>query len=68
MLRFLLIFSWVLFCGAIWAFFVFIPPLWIAAVLLAAVLLVTAWMTLHCFGIHLELQQVPPPDNSDRQG
>jgi hypothetical protein len=68
MLRFLLIFFWILFCGAIWAFFMFVPPLWIATVLLAAALLVTAWMTLHCFGIHLELQQVPPRDDSDRQG
>ena len=68
MLRFLLTFSWVLFCSAIWAFFLFVPPLWIATVLLAVELLVTAWMALHCFGIHLELQQVPPSDDSDRQG
>src|SRR5206468_1794327 len=68
MLRFLLILSWVLFCSAICAFFLFVPPLWIAIVLLAVALLVMAWMALDCFGIHLELQQVPPSDDSDRHG
>lgn len=68
MIRFLLTGSWVLFCGAIWAFFLFVPPLWIAAVLMAALLLLMAWVALHCFGIHVELQQVPPSDDSDRQG
>jgi hypothetical protein len=68
MLRFLLTFSWVLFCSAICAFFLFVPPLWIATVLLTVALLVTAWMALDSFGIRLELQQVRPSDDSNRQG
>jgi hypothetical protein len=68
MLRFLLTFFWVVFCSAVCAFFLFVPPLWIAAVLLAVVLLVTAWMALQCFGIHLDLQQVPPSDDRHRRG
>ncbi len=66
MIRFLLTWSWVLFCGALWAFFLFVPPLWIAAALTVVLMLLTAWMGLHCFGIHVELQQVPPSDDSDR--
>ncbi|MBZ5677279.1 MAG: hypothetical protein LAP61_23790 [Acidobacteriia bacterium] len=51
MLRLLLVFSVVLLCGSIGAFFLFVPPLVIAVALVAAVaLLLTGYALLYCFG------------------
>ncbi len=66
MIRLLLAFSGVLLCGSIAAFFLFVPPLWIAAAVIATVfLLVTGLVLLIRFGIQAELQQAAPPDSDD---
>jgi hypothetical protein len=50
-------------CGSISAFFLFVPPLVIAAALIATILfLVTGFVVLFRFGIQTELQLAPPPD------
>ena len=67
MIRILLTFSAVLFCGSIGAFFLFVPPLLIATVSIALVALPLAILVLlDCYDIHVELRQSPPSDDIDR--
>jgi hypothetical protein len=57
-----------LFFGGVGAFFLFVPPLLIAAVWIALVaLLMAGFLLLDCFGFHAELQPVPPSDHLDRK-
>ena len=56
----------VLFLGGVGAFFLFVPPLLIATVLIATVALpLTAFTLLYCFGIKVELQAAGPSDPQD---
>jgi len=67
MIRLLLAFSGVLFCGSIGAFFLFVPPLLIATACIALVALPLAVLVLlDCYGIHVELQPAPPSHDIDR--
>jgi hypothetical protein len=67
MIRFLLTLSGTVFLGSIGAFLLYVPPMVIAAVSLATiVLLPTAIMLLFCFGIEDELQPMPSRPNSSR--
>jgi hypothetical protein len=62
----LLLGSGVLLCGSIGAFFLFVPPLWIAAAVIATIFLVLTGMVLLVrFGIQADLQPAPPPDSED---
>jgi len=67
MIRLILAFAGLLFCGSIGAFFLFVPPLLIAAVLIATVLLLilTGFVLLIRFGIQAELQPAPRSDPED---
>ena len=68
MIRLLLAYSGLLFCGSIGAFFLFVPPLWIATASIALVALpLAAFVLLDCSGIHVELQAVPPSEDIDRK-
>ena len=63
MVRLLLAFFTVLFLGGIGAFFLFVPPLLIAIVSIAVVVLfVTACTLLSYFGLRVNLQPVSPLD------
>jgi len=66
-LRLPLAFSGVLCCASIGAFFLFVPPLLIAAVLIATALpVLTVYLLLFRIGIQAELQPVPQSDDIDR--
>jgi hypothetical protein len=65
-MRLLLAFSGVLFCGSAGAFFLFVPPLWIATVCTALALSLAVLVLLNCYGVHVELQPAPPSDDIDR--
>jgi choline-glycine betaine transporter len=65
-IRLLLAFSGAVFCGSIGAFFLFVPPLWIATACLALIALpLSILVLLDCYGLHVELQPAPS-DDSDR--
>lgn len=65
-IRPLLALSGALFCGSISAFFLFVPPLFIAAALIATILfLLTGFVVLFRCGIQAELQPAPTPDTED---
>jgi hypothetical protein len=58
--------SGALLCGSISAFFLFVPPLFIAAALIATILfLLTGLVVLFRFGIQSELQPAPAPNTED---
>jgi len=67
-IRLLLAYSGVLFCGSTGAFFLFVPPLWIATVGIALVVLpLAAFVLLDFSGIHVELHAVPPSEDINRK-
>jgi len=58
--------SGALLCGSISAFFLFVPPLFIAAVLIATILfLLTGFVALFHRGIQAELRPAATPDTED---
>jgi len=66
MTRFLLGFSGVLSLGSIAAFFLFVPPVLIAAGLLVTIALLPMVFMLR-LGVRIEIQPVLPPDGADRK-
>jgi hypothetical protein len=61
MTRFLLALSGALILGSIGAFFLFVPPVWIAAVSIATVaLLLIAFMGMFWLGVKAELEPMLP--------
>jgi hypothetical protein len=58
--------SGALLCGSISAFFLFVPPLLIAAALIATILfLLTGFLVLFHCGFQAELQPAATPDTED---
>ena len=66
MTRFVLAFFGLSFLGSLGAFFLFVPPLWIATVWIATVaLLLMGLIFMFCLGVQVELQPVLPLDVVD---